>query len=105
MNSPDVRRLLWVRALRAFGDGYVSLLLPLYLIALGYSPFQVGVIATGTLVGSGLLTLLVGLHAYRVRYRTLLLWATGLMTATGLGFAALGLAAAIVAVPRPARLR
>ncbi len=88
MNSPDVRRLLWVRALRAFGDGYVSLLLPLYLIALGYSPFQVGVIATGTLVGSGLLTLLVGLHAYRVRYRTLLLWATGLMTATGLGFAA-----------------
>jgi MFS family permease len=87
MNSPDVRRLLWVRALRAFGDGYVSLLLPLYLIALGYSPFQIGVIATGTLVGSGLLTLLVGLHAYRVRYRTLLLWATGLMTATGLGFA------------------
>src|SRR5439155_19991938 len=88
MNSPDVRRLLWVRALRAFGDGYVSLLLPLYLIALGYSPFQIGVIATATLVGSGLLTLLVGLHAYRVRYRTLLLWATALMTATGLGFAA-----------------
>src|SRR5438874_93777 len=89
MNSPDVRRLLWVRALRAFGDGYVSLLLPLYLIALGYGPFQIGVIATATLVGSGLLTLLVGLHAYRIRYRTLLLWATALMTATGLGFAAI----------------
>jgi MFS family permease len=77
-----------VRALRAFGDGFVSLLLPLYLITLGFSPFQIGVIATGTLVGSGLLTLVVGLHAYRFRYRTLLLWATGLMTATGLGFAA-----------------
>ena len=88
MNTPDVGRLLWARALRAFGDGYVSLLLPLYLIALGLSPFQVGVIATGTLVGSGLLTLLVGLHAYRLRYRTLLLMATGLMTATGFGFAA-----------------
>ncbi len=88
MNSPDVRRLLWVRALRAFGDGYVSLLLPLYLITLGFSPFQIGVIATATLVGSGLMSLLVGLHAYRFRYRTLLLLATGLMTATGLGFAA-----------------
>jgi MFS family permease len=88
MMSPNVRRLLWVRGLRAFGDGYVSLLLPLYLITLGLSPFQVGVIATGTLLGSGILTLLVGLHAYRFRYRTLLLMATTLMMATGLGFAA-----------------
>ena len=49
--------------MRAFGDGFVSLLLPLYLITLGLTPFQVGAIATGTLLGSGLLTLLVGLHA------------------------------------------
>ena len=86
--SRDIRRLLWVRGLRAFGDGYVSLLLPLYLIAVGLTPFQVGAVATGTLLGSGALTLLVGLHAYRFRYRTLLLAATALMTATGLGFAA-----------------
>jgi MFS family permease len=85
----DVRRLLWVRALRAFGDGYVSLLLPVYLLALGLSPFEVGIITTATLLGSGALTLLVGLHAYRFRYRTLLLAATVLMTATGLGFAAI----------------
>jgi len=88
MTSPDIRRLLWVRGLRAFGDGYVSLLLPLYLTAVGLTPFQVGAVATGTLLGSGALTLLVGLHAYRFRYRTLLLAATALMTATGLGFAA-----------------
>ncbi len=88
MNSPDVRRLLWVRGLRAFGDGYVSLLLPIYLLRLGLSPFEVGVITTGTLLGSGALTLLVGLHAYRFRYRTMLLVATALMAATGLGFAA-----------------
>ncbi len=88
MSSPDIHRLLLVRGLRAFGDGYVSLLLPLYLITLGLTPFQVGVIATGTLLGSGVLTLLVGVHAYRFRYRTLLLMATALMTATGLGFAA-----------------
>ncbi|HKW81526.1 MAG TPA: MFS transporter [Casimicrobiaceae bacterium] len=86
--SPDVRRLLWVRGLRAFGDGFVSLLLPVYLLELGLTPFEVGVIATGTLLGSGALTMLVGLHAWRFRYRSMLLAATGLMIATGLGFAA-----------------
>ena len=88
MNSNNVRRLLWARGLRAFGDGYVSLLLPVYLLSLGLTPFQVGVIATGTLLGSGVLTLLVGLHAHRFRSRTLLLAAATLMTATGVGFAA-----------------
>ena len=87
MNQPVLPQILWARALRAFADGYVSLLLPIYLILLGMSPFQVGVIATGTLLGSGILTLLVGLHAWRFRYRTLLLLAAGLMAATGLGFA------------------
>jgi MFS family permease len=86
--SADIRRLLWARGLRAFGDGFVSLLLPVYLVTLGLTPFQVGVIATGTLLGSGILTLLVGLHAYRLRFRTLLLMATALMAATGVGFAA-----------------
>src|SRR5881275_585152 len=83
----NVRRLLFVRALRAFGDGYVSLLLPVYLLSLGLTPFKVGVIATTTLLGSGALTLWVGLHAYRFRYRALLFAAALLMTATGLGFA------------------
>jgi MFS family permease len=87
MISPSVRRLYAVRGLRAFADGYVSLLLPLYLIALGLTPFQVGVIATATLLGSGVLTLLVGHHAYRYRYRSLLLAATVLMAATGFAFA------------------
>jgi MFS family permease len=87
--SPHVKRLLIAKGLRAFGDGYVSLLLPLYLLQLGFSPLQVGIIATTTLFGSGLLTLLVGLHAYRYHYRTLLLAATLLMAGTGLGFAVL----------------
>ncbi len=85
--SAHVRRLLWVRGLRAFGDGFVSLLLPLYLIELGFGPFQVGVITAGTLLGSGILTLAIGLGAYRFRLRSLLLAATFIMAATGLGFA------------------
>jgi MFS family permease len=85
--SRHVNRLLVAKGLRAFGDGYVSLLLPLYLLELGFSPLQVGIIATTTLVGSGLLTLVVGLHAWRYHYRTLLLAASVLMAGTGFGFA------------------
>src|SRR5512146_2291863 len=89
MKSPILARVLWVRGLRAFADGYISLLLPIYLIELGMSPFEVGIITTTTLVGSGLLTLLAGFQAYRFAYRTLLLIAAMLMAATGFGFAAI----------------
>ncbi len=87
MSDSHLNRLLVAKGLRAFGDGFVSLLLPLYLIELGFSPLQVGIIATATLFGSGVLTLLVGLHAYRYSQRALLLAATLLMAGTGVGFA------------------
>lgn len=86
--SATIRRVLWVRALRAFADGYVSLVLPVYLLSLGLTAFQVGVIATATLLGSAALSLGVGMVAHRAGYRTLLLAATGLMAATGFLFAA-----------------
>ena len=89
MDTANVNRLLFAKGLRAFGDGFVSLLLPLYLLELGYSALEVGIIASATLLGSGALTLVVGLHAYRYHYRTLLLAATVLMTGTGLSFALL----------------
>jgi MFS family permease len=87
MNTSLIRRLLFVKGLRSFADGYVSLLLPLYLIALGMRPLQVGVITTVTLLGSGVLTLLVGRHAWRFQYRSQLLAAALLMALTGFGFA------------------
>ena len=89
MDNPDVNRLIAARALRAFGDGFVSLLLPLYLIDLGYDTVTVGLVASATLLGSGAMTLAVGLTAHRYHYRTLLLAAAALMAATGIGFAAL----------------
>jgi MFS family permease len=75
------------RALRDFGDGFVAVLLPVYLIALGFSPFQVGVIATTALFGSALLTLGVGLVGTRYDHRQLLIAAANLMVATGVAFA------------------
>ncbi len=82
-----VARLLVSKGLRAFGDGFVSLLLPVYLLELGYKPLEVGIIATVTLLGSGIVTLGVGLHAYRFHYRSLLLAACAVMVGTGVGFA------------------
>jgi MFS family permease len=82
--------LFSARALRDFGDGFVAVLLPVYLTALGFGPFEVGVIATAALLGSALLTLCVGLVGARFDHRQLLLAAAGLMIATGLAYAVVG---------------
>jgi len=82
----DARTLLTARGMRAFGDGFVSVLLPLHLIELGFSSVQIGVIATATMLGSAALTLLVGLIAYRLNLRELLIRCSVLTVITGLGF-------------------
>jgi MFS family permease len=76
------------RALRDFGDGFVAILLPVYLTALGFSAFDVGVVATLALFGSALLTLLAGFLAARYDVRRLLLATSALMIASGLAYAA-----------------
>jgi MFS family permease len=83
----DARTLLTARGMRAFGDGFVSVLLPLHLLELGFSSVQVGVIATATMLGSAALTMLVGLIAYKLNLRELLIRCAVLTVITGLGFA------------------
>jgi MFS family permease len=83
----DAKRLIWAKGLRAVADGYVSILLPAYLLLLGYDPLEVGVLTTATLLGSAALTLFTGMMVARFGHRRPLLAATGLMIATGLGFA------------------
>ncbi len=63
------------------------MLLPAYLLALGHTPFEVGVLGTATLAGSALATMAVGAWGHRAAPRTLLLGAALLMAATGLAFA------------------
>ncbi|RWM28954.1 MFS transporter [Mesorhizobium sp.] len=79
--------LFAARALRDMGDSFVAVLLPVYLLALGYTPLQVGVIATVSLLGSALLTMCVGLLGARHDHRQFLLAGAGLMIATGVAFA------------------
>ncbi len=80
--------LFAARSLRDFGDGFVAVLLPAYLLALGLTPLEVGVIATVSLLGSALLTMAIGLVGVRFDHRQLLLAAACLMIATGVAFAA-----------------
>jgi MFS family permease len=84
--TADGALLVLTRALRGFADGVVGVLLASYLSAIGFSPLQIGAIVTGTLLGSAALTLAVGLFGARMRPRTVLLAASVLMLATGLGF-------------------
>src|SRR5262249_50920153 len=86
--SADVLRVLAARGVRAFGDGFVALLLPIYLVERGFSALAIGAIVTGTLIGTALMTLWVGWIANRHSRRLLLLASAALMAATGAGFAA-----------------
>ncbi|MGA8049977.1 MAG: MFS transporter [Burkholderiales bacterium] len=81
--------LLTSRALRAFADGFVAVLLPAYLLALGHGQLEVGFLSTATLSGSALATLAVGRWSHRFSMRRLMLGAAMLMAVTGLGFASL----------------
>lgn len=70
--ASDARVLLTARGLRAFGDGFISLLLPFYLTLLGFSAFEVGLVVTATLLGAGVTTVAAGFLAHRYGGRRLL---------------------------------
>lgn len=81
-------KIYLARALRDFGDGFVALLLPVYLAARGFDAFEIGAVATLALLGSALTTLAIGLIGARFTERAMLIAASALMAATGLAFAA-----------------
>jgi len=80
--------LLAARALRAVADGYMAILLPAYLLAIGLGTLEVGVVATATMLGSALATVAVGAWGHRFASSRLLRGAALLMALTGVGFAA-----------------
>jgi len=77
------------RAMRGFADGFVAVLLPVYLLEMGLGGVEVGAIATATLFGSAFATLAVGAWGHRWTGRGLMLGAAALMVVTGLGFSVL----------------
>ena len=87
--SSDARWLLAARGLRAYADGLVSVLLPVYLLDRGFDAFTVGLLSTLTLLGSAGFTLGVGALTNRFGHRALLFVGCVLMAGTGIGFATL----------------
>ncbi|SIT43818.1 Major facilitator superfamily MFS_1 [Paraburkholderia ribeironis] len=83
------RWLLISRGLRGFCDGFIAVLLPAYLLALGFGQLDVGLISTTTLIGSALATIVVGALARRFAPRRMFVFAAALMVGTGLGFGGL----------------
>src|SRR3954467_15216855 len=81
-----IRLLYAARGLRGFGDGFAIIILPAYMTALGYDAVAVGIVATASLLGTALLTLMVGWIAPRHDLRAMLIFGAGLMAATGLAF-------------------
>jgi MFS family permease len=79
--------LLYVaRGVRGFGDGFATIVLPAYLTAIGFGPAQIGAVLAASLLGTAVLTLLIGVIAPRHDLRTLMLIGALLMAFTGFAF-------------------
>jgi MFS family permease len=85
--TPDTRRILLIRALRAFAYGFGSVLLGVSLESAGFSGAQVGIILTATLVGSAALTALLGYIGDRIGRRASHVGLSLLMAGAGTVFA------------------
>jgi MFS family permease len=94
----DIFYLYAARALRGFGDGFAVIILPAYLLAIGLTPQQVGIVASASLLGTAALTLLVGFVAPRYDLKNLFLVGAGLATVTGLVFPMVGTIAPVLLV-------
>jgi MFS family permease len=99
LNSRSSFLLLYsARALRGFGDGFATIVLPVYLAKIGFGAAQIGLVAATALLGTAILTLAIGFIAPRHDLRRLLIAGAVLMIATGVAFPAfeqIGLIAAV----------
>jgi MFS family permease len=82
----NIHLLYGARCLRGFGDGFAVVILPAYLSAITFNPVQIGLIATASLLGTAVFTLVIGLIAPRHDLRNMLLLGAALMAFTGVAF-------------------
>jgi MFS family permease len=82
-SSLDVRLLFATRVVRLFAYGALSVVLVFYLIEVGLSEWQTGVLLTLTLIGDTLVSLLITTRADRWGRRRMLVAGAGLMAAAG----------------------
>ena len=88
--SRDARLLFAARAVRMFGYGAVAVILVLYLAALGFNGFEIGLLLSLTLAGDTLISLWLTTRADRVGRRRVLVIGALLMVGAGAVFGVAG---------------
>ena len=84
--TPDGRLLFVTRFVRLFAYGALSVVLVLYLVGLGLSEADAGILLTATLLGDTLVSLYLTTRADRFGRRRMLVAGASLMTAAGIVF-------------------
>jgi len=85
--TPDARLLFATRFIRLFAYGSLSVILVFYLVSLGLTESQTGLLLSLTLAGDVLVSLLLTTWADRIGRRRMLVLGAFLMVAAGLAFA------------------
>ena len=88
--SRDARLLFAARAVRMFGYGAVAVILVLYLAALGFNGFEIGLLLSLTLAGDTLISLWLTTRADQVGRRRVLVIGALLMAGAGAVFGVAG---------------
>lgn len=86
----DLKRILWIQALRAFAYGFGVVVLGVTLAVEGFSAGKITLIFTAILIGMGLTSILVGLIGERIGRRRLYIALLALMGVVGAVFAMSG---------------
>src|SRR5262245_25213418 len=84
--TSDGRMLFATRSIRLFAYGGLSVVLVLYLVSLGLTESDVGLLLTATLLGDTLISLYLTTQADRIGRRRMLIVGAALMAAAGLVF-------------------
>jgi MFS family permease len=79
--------LFATRITRLFAYGFLSVVLVLYLVQVGLSEMQIGLLLTLTLIGDTLISLWITTNADRIGRRRMLIFGAGLMLFAGILFA------------------
>src|SRR3954464_9707392 len=85
--NADGRLLFATRFIRLFAYGALSVVLVLYLVGLGLSESDTGLLLTSTLLGDTLVSLYLTTQADRIGRRRMLIVGAVLMVAAGIAFA------------------
>jgi MFS family permease len=83
----DLKRILWIQALRAFGYGFGVVVLGTALAQSGFTNFQVGLVFTSMLAGMAIASIVVGFVGDKVGRRRLYAGFLALMGLVGVVFA------------------